>query len=214
MPGMQRWCNLDLPPQPTHHLCNSTKWNKISRSMTKPTIWPVRSAKIQNSLGIHPVWSEFACAQWVANDPMFLHVDAQADLSLCWTQRSFCWFCHAAAQIGFQSKHIREAFWLVSSRGYNTYRGCIWTYDPSFCDIQWQPTHVEKQEESSLTVKWPTCYPNHGQQRRRKTKTDCHRQTEKQTDSTNDTTGTQRYLRIRCDNLRMVKSKLLGSLKT
>ena len=22
-------------------------------------------------------------------------VDAQADLSLCWVLRSFCWFCHA-----------------------------------------------------------------------------------------------------------------------
>ena len=26
-------------------------------------------------------------------------VDAQADLSLCWAHRSFCWFCHEAAQI-------------------------------------------------------------------------------------------------------------------
>ena len=40
---------------------------------------------------------------------MFLYVDsedsdldwadAQADLSLRWAQRSFCWFCHEAAQI-------------------------------------------------------------------------------------------------------------------
>ena len=27
--------------------------------------------------------------------------------------------------------HIRGAFWLVSSRGYNTSRGCIWMYDPT-----------------------------------------------------------------------------------
>ena len=26
-------------------------------------------------------------------------VNAQADLSLCWAHRSFCWFCHVAAQI-------------------------------------------------------------------------------------------------------------------
>ena len=39
------------------------------------------------------------CAQWVAKDPRFLHADAQADLSLCWVHRSFCWFCHEAAQI-------------------------------------------------------------------------------------------------------------------
>ena len=50
---------------------------------------------------IHPVWSvSLLCAQWVATDPRFLHplgedwsgwVDAQADLSLCWPHRSFCW---------------------------------------------------------------------------------------------------------------------------
>ena len=58
-----------------------------------------------------PVWSESSlCAQWVATDPMFLHGDsedwsdwgdAQAELSLRWAQRSFCWFCHEAAQIYF-----------------------------------------------------------------------------------------------------------------
>ena len=30
--------------------------------------------------------------------------DAQADLSLRWAQRSFCWFCHEAAQLWFVSK--------------------------------------------------------------------------------------------------------------
>ena len=41
------------------------------------------------------------CAQWVAEDPVFLHVDsedwsdwanAQADLNLHWGHRSFGWF--------------------------------------------------------------------------------------------------------------------------
>ena len=31
---------------------------------------------------------------------VFKFADAQADLSLRWAQRSFCWFCHEAAQIG------------------------------------------------------------------------------------------------------------------
>ena len=45
---------------------------------------------------------------------MFLHpdsevsdqtgrMDAQADLSFSWAQRSFCWFCHEAAQMMFIS---------------------------------------------------------------------------------------------------------------
>ena len=72
----------------------------MSLCMTKPTKWPVRPGKTQISLGIRPVWSESSlCAQWVAKDPRFLHADAQADLSLHWAHRWFCWFCHAAAQM-------------------------------------------------------------------------------------------------------------------
>ena len=31
----------------------------------------------QINLGIRPVWSVFACAQWVAKDPSFLHADSE-----------------------------------------------------------------------------------------------------------------------------------------
>ena len=38
----------------------------------------VRPAKTQISLGIRPVWSASSlCAQWVAKDPSFLHVDSE-----------------------------------------------------------------------------------------------------------------------------------------
>ena len=38
----------------------------------------VRPAKTRISLGIRPVWSESSlCAQWVAEDPRFLHVDSE-----------------------------------------------------------------------------------------------------------------------------------------
>ena len=38
----------------------------------------VRPAKTQMSLGIRPVWSESSqCAQWVAEDPRFLHADSE-----------------------------------------------------------------------------------------------------------------------------------------
>ena len=40
----------------------------------------VRPAKTQLSLGIRPVWSESSlCAQWVAKDPVFLHVSEDSD---------------------------------------------------------------------------------------------------------------------------------------
>ena len=69
----------------------------------------VRPVKTQISLDIRPVWSESSlCAQWVAKDPSFLHVDsgdwsnyadAQADLSLCWAHILFCWVCHVVARM-------------------------------------------------------------------------------------------------------------------
>ena len=46
--------------------------------MTKPTKWTVCPAKTQISLGIRPVWSESSqCAQWVTEDPLFLHADSE-----------------------------------------------------------------------------------------------------------------------------------------
>ena len=50
----------------------------MSRLMTKPTKMTVRPAKTQINLGIHPVWLESSlCAQWVAKEPSFLHVDSE-----------------------------------------------------------------------------------------------------------------------------------------
>ena len=79
---------------------------KLSHSMTKPTKWSVRPAKTQISLGIRPVWSESDLKQnWVLSYPLSTQrrlwsdwADAQADLSLRWAQKSFCWFCHEVAQ--------------------------------------------------------------------------------------------------------------------
>ena len=48
------------------------------------TVFAVRSKKRQG-----PKVSSCGLPDWA---------DAQADLSLSWAHRSFCWFCHAAAQ--------------------------------------------------------------------------------------------------------------------
>ena len=41
---------------------------------------------------------------------MFLHAYSeysdQADLSLCWVHRSFCWLCHAVAHVISMSKDL------------------------------------------------------------------------------------------------------------
>ena len=54
-------------------------------------------------------------ALWVAKNPMYFQadtedwsdwVDAQADLSHCRVHRSFCWFCHAAAEL-YEPEHSK-----------------------------------------------------------------------------------------------------------
>ena len=83
-------------------------WHNLSCLMTKPTKWHVRPVKTQISLGIRPVWSEYSlCAQWVAKDPSFLHVDSEdSDQTgrmprLIWVfaGHTFCWFCHEVAHL-------------------------------------------------------------------------------------------------------------------
>ena len=89
---------------------------KLSRSMTKPTKWPVCPAKTQISQGICMVWSvSLLWAQWIAKNPRFLPadskdwsdwVDTQADLSLCWAQRSFVGFVMLWLNSSFFGMHL------------------------------------------------------------------------------------------------------------
>ena len=67
--------------------------------MTEPTKCPVRPAKTQVSLGIHPDLTESSlCTQWVAKDPSFLHADTKVSdhtgqmprLIFRCAHRSFC----------------------------------------------------------------------------------------------------------------------------
>ena len=84
-----------------------------SRHMTKPTKWPLRPAKTHINLGIRPDWWESSLsAGWNiwSSGCLFSALrrlwsdwaDAQADLSLRWAHRSFCWFCHAATYLTWQ----------------------------------------------------------------------------------------------------------------
>ena len=54
---------------------------QLSRSMPKPTKWPVRTAK--NQISIRPVWSEsLVWAVWVVKDPVLLHADSEDPIKL------------------------------------------------------------------------------------------------------------------------------------
>ena len=66
----------------------------VNRVTIKPTIWHVRPAKTQISLGICPVWSESSLSawrnikslatQWAHSKDWSDRADAQADPSLRW----------------------------------------------------------------------------------------------------------------------------------
>ena len=84
--------------------------SNMSHLMTKLTKWHVHPAKTQISLGICPVWSESSlCAQWIAKDPSFLHVDSEDFDQTGRMPRlievfaghtpPICWFCHEVAHI-------------------------------------------------------------------------------------------------------------------
>ena len=54
------------------------------------------------------------CAQWVAKDQWFLHLDSKGSdqtgriLSLIWAHMSFYWFCHALAHIKLSAGNKNE----------------------------------------------------------------------------------------------------------
>ena len=62
---------------------------------------------------IRPVWSKSSLSAWrTLTYPLSAwrrlwsdRADAQADLSLRWAHRLFCWFCHAAAHLHFWHLH-------------------------------------------------------------------------------------------------------------
>ena len=82
-----------------------TVLQEMSRLMRKATKW-VSAQSDQSSL----------CAQWVAKDPKFLHVDSEdwSGHGICpgWSEsslaaQSFCWFCHVAAQMLFTAFPVK-----------------------------------------------------------------------------------------------------------
>ena len=60
-------------------------WASALSDQSSLSTWRNLGSLASQMSGQQRLWSEW--------------VDAQADLSLRWAHRSFCWFCHAAAQI-------------------------------------------------------------------------------------------------------------------
>ena len=62
---------VQFPPLSSYSIVNEPPHDKTNKMIVRP-------AMTQISLGIRPVWSESSqWAQWVAEDPMFLHADSE-----------------------------------------------------------------------------------------------------------------------------------------
>ena len=74
----------------------------------------VRPAKTQISLGICPVWSQsLLCAQWVAKDPGFLHVNSEDSDQTGWMSR-LIWVCAGCTDyFGFVMRRLISWKWPV-----------------------------------------------------------------------------------------------------
>ena len=129
------------------------KWHlsHLMTKMTNPTKWHMRPANTQISLGIRPVWSEFTvrmnlgslATHWVYSEDWSDWADAQADLSLRWAHRSFCWFCHEAAHfvisyLHFNCSSFMTKFHKLPLAWYNLDEMCP---DSSKLFIQWRGRH-------------------------------------------------------------------------
>ena len=69
-------------------LTSICRWLYLNRLMTKPTKWLCAQRRLKTNLGNRPVWSEsLLCAQWVAEDPSFLHVGSEDSDQTGWTPR-------------------------------------------------------------------------------------------------------------------------------
>ena len=110
-PGLQK-CGLFLRPlaKIRMHFLN------VSHLMTKPTKWPLRPAKTQISLGIRLVWSKSSqCAQWVAEDPMFLHADSEDSDQTGRMSRLICVFAERNGHfVGFVMRRLMYTLQLCS----------------------------------------------------------------------------------------------------
>ena len=82
---------------PQRRLMNSKIWERAAAWLTKPTKWPVRSAKSQIRLGICLVWSESSLSTWRnlgALATQWVDIkdsDQTGQMPLRWVRRKWNW---------------------------------------------------------------------------------------------------------------------------
>ena len=91
-------CSYDSPKLLQFQCCYPEE--QMSHSMTKPTKWPLRTTSASSDQSLQYAHMKKLPIERTAHSEDWSDwADAQADMSLRWTHRSFCWFCRAAAQI-------------------------------------------------------------------------------------------------------------------
>ena len=109
------WCKITKPQH--------DKTNKMAYAPSEDSDQPGHPPSLIRVFAVHSTGSSgpkvSSCRQprlW--SD--WADADAQADLTLCWAHSSFCWFCHAVAQLWRLSHQWHDVllwyfYWLFSS---------------------------------------------------------------------------------------------------
>ena len=93
---LERW-TLCLRFEPPHY-----KTNKMTCASSEDSDQPGHQPSLIRVFTVHMK------KHWVLSYPLSAQLpieDAQADLSLRWAHRSFCWFCHEAAHFTVSNTH-------------------------------------------------------------------------------------------------------------
>ena len=105
------------------------------------TTWQNQQNDLYAQLRLRSAWASAQSDQsllrapWAAKDPRFCScrqrrlwsdwADAQADLSLCWAQKSFCWFYHAVAQLfncELNLETVSDVWILIALKNWLTFK--------------------------------------------------------------------------------------------
>ena len=114
-PSRHDWKIVDWDVKPQH---KQHKW-AVSWQNQQNGMWAQRRlgsawASAQSDQSLLSAWRKIGslATHWVHSKDWSDWADAQADLSLCWAHRSFCWFCHEVAQICFHCQQWCYVFIL------------------------------------------------------------------------------------------------------
>ena len=100
--------NRDHNIVPLVILPSCSRATHLSRNMTKPIKWHPPSLIKAFAVRMKKAWVLLSYPLSTQRRLIRLG-DVQADLSLCWAHRSFCWFCHGSSHLVQRRGSLSEA---------------------------------------------------------------------------------------------------------